>query len=58
MVLLISLPLTVDQANCQQPLDDSYAELGLKLIDTKEAVAMWRQEKLPARATPKKGVFC
>lgn len=41
----------------QRPLDDTKPTLGLKVINTREAISAWKESKLPMRLVPKKGVF-
>jgi hypothetical protein len=44
-------------AAAQTALDDKTPKLGLKLIDAREAQAIWKESNLPARMTPKKGML-
>lgn len=43
-------------ANAQQ-LDDQKPSLGLQILDTKEAIEIWKENKMPSKAAPKKGVM-
>ncbi len=41
----------------QKPLDDKQPSFGLNLMDTSDAIKLWKDKKMPSKSAPKKGLL-
>ena len=56
-IVLLLLSLTAAFGQGPRALDDVKPSLGLQMVDTKDALQIWKQNNMPARSAPKKGVM-